>query len=1031
MTENMATKQKCNHNKSDRTMKDNTKRYFFLWLAIFFVGIGLVFADSVVILLGDVNRDGEVNVADITAITNYVHGQTEGCDATAADVNRDNDHDVADITGIINIVHYGTPSGDGETSVLFFTGDDTVEKTYGDEDFSKTIVRAGSTATITYASSNPSVATVADDGTVTIVGGGTATITATLPADGSFNVATASYTLTVAKATAPDLVSTMTVDVTAKKDGSDNQTYTGDALDLVNAGESKAGTLKYKVTTTNEQPAKDSGGWSESVPTETNAGTYYVWYYAEGNDNYEETAVSSTPIEVTIDEATPTVGTAPEFVSSDLAYTGSPQALATTASDVIGGTVKYFVNTTGEAPTVSTDGWTTTVPEKTAADTYYVWYYVEGADNYKDTDVQLLGSKSINKASATTEPSTTMTTGVTAKKDGDDNQTYTGDALDLVNAGESKAGTLKYKVTTTNEQPAKDSGGWSESVPTETNAGTYYVWYYAEGNNNYEETAVSATPIEVTIGQKEISVSGITANDKTYDGNTSATLCLSNPIFTGLISGDELSITATGTFADANAATDKAVSISNITLGGASADNYKLAESGQQESATANITALEATLNWTNTTFSYDGSEHTPTCTVGNLVSGDECTVTVTGGQTNAGSSYTATASALNNSNYRLPAANTTTFSISNATMTGITATSYSAAYDGTAHGITVNGVPAEATVKYGTTEGTYNLDASPTYTDAGDAKTVYYQVSKTNYDSFTGSATVTIAKAECTVSLDKTSVTVTGSSTTQTVTVTCDGDGTVTAISSNTSVAIVSISGNTVTITGVANGIATITIKVSEGTNYNAYTSDKTIDVTASGFPTTLAELKTWVNAGNTATTYYGYYVDANGNISKSATDAIGRVAYYQNSAVDTYSSASGTRILVLAVSNVGAQIKWKSSSTSGESEYNDNSAMNGLAFCANHNSDTYPAAKQCYNWSTSKPTDSTNWFLPSRGQWDKMFSVAKQSGTGKISAGTYWSATEMANSSVNAYSYNFSLGFWSNPTKETPSNVRACFAY
>ena len=48
---------------------------------------------------------------------------------------------------------------------------------------------------------------------------------------------------------------------------------------------------------------------------------------------------------------------------------------------------------------------------------------------------------------------------------------------------------------------------------------------------------------------------------------------------------------------------------------------------------------------------------------VTNLISGDVCTVTVIGAQTNAGT-HTATASALSNSNYALPVANTVGFTI-------------------------------------------------------------------------------------------------------------------------------------------------------------------------------------------------------------------------------------------------------------------------------------------------------------------------------------------------------------------------------
>ena len=59
------------------------------------------------------------------------------------------------------------------------------------------------------------------------------------------------------------------------------------------------------------------------------------------------------------------------------------------------------------------------------------------------------------------------------------------------------------------------------------------------------------------------------------------------------------------------------------------------------------------TLSWNDLSFVYDGAEHIPSATVANLVSGDVCSVTVTGAQVNAGV-YTAAVSALGNPNYTL-----------------------------------------------------------------------------------------------------------------------------------------------------------------------------------------------------------------------------------------------------------------------------------------------------------------------------------------------------------------------------------------
>ena len=108
------------------------------------------------------------------------------------------------------------------------------------------------------------------------------------------------------------------------------------------------------------------------------------------------------------------------------------------------------------------------------------------------------------------------------------------------------------------------------------------------------------------------------------------------------------------------------------------------------------------------------------------------------------------TATVADGTNYTYAAKTATyTLSVGTAAMT-VSATGYTGAYDGQTHGITVT-APAGATVKYGETAGTYNLNASPTYTNAG-TYTVYYQVTKTGFDTVTGSATVTITKVDARV---------------------------------------------------------------------------------------------------------------------------------------------------------------------------------------------------------------------------------------------------------------------------------------
>ena len=58
------------------------------------------------ILIGDANGDGDVNIADVTALINYLNGVIPASfSAARADVNGDGMLNIADVTGIINIIN--------------------------------------------------------------------------------------------------------------------------------------------------------------------------------------------------------------------------------------------------------------------------------------------------------------------------------------------------------------------------------------------------------------------------------------------------------------------------------------------------------------------------------------------------------------------------------------------------------------------------------------------------------------------------------------------------------------------------------------------------------------------------------------------------------------------------------------------------------------------------------------------------------------------------------------------------------------
>ena len=175
------------------------------------------------------------------------------------------------------------------------------------------------------------------------------------------------------------------------------------------------------------------------------------------------------------------------------------------------------------------------------------------------------------------------------------------------------------------------------------------------------------------------------------------------------------------------------------------------------------------------------------------------------------------------------------TLGVGTATMT-VTAEGYSGTYDGITHGISVK-APDGATVKYGTTADDYDLEASPSYTDAG-TYTVYYKVTKPGFTTVTGSATVTIEKASGTISFAtatlKEALHAAAADNTFMQEVTKTGDGTVTyTISDNTCGATIDASTGKVTFTQA--GSVTITATVADGTNYTYATKTATYTLSVS----------------------------------------------------------------------------------------------------------------------------------------------------------------------------------------------------
>lgn len=160
------------------------------------------------------------------------------------------------------------------------------------------------------------------------------------------------------------------------------------------------------------------------------------------------------------------------------------------------------------------------------------------------------------------------------------------------------------------------------------------------------------------ITKKAVTVSGITAQGKIYDGTVKNILNFNKVEINGLLEGDSLTVNATGTFTDAKAGDNKTVTITGLTLGGKDKENYTLADSGQQTSATASIGKLPVKLQWNEKTdFIYNGQKQSVTAKVSNVVKDDIFTLSYENNTAVSTGVYTARVIALGNDNYTLEGA--------------------------------------------------------------------------------------------------------------------------------------------------------------------------------------------------------------------------------------------------------------------------------------------------------------------------------------------------------------------------------------
>lgn len=264
--------------------------------------------------------------------------------------------------------------------------------------------------------------------------------------------------------------------------------------------------LTYLVTSTGFIVSDDLGVKLNTTATsDSDVGEYEITVSWNGNPNFDATlengkyTITKAPLEITAS-------------GYDAVYDGEAHSISVTYEGETDAKI-YYGTEELTAENYETAG-STENPTYTNAGEYTVYFYIV-SNNYEADPIS--GSKVVNiaKADAAVKTAPEAVSGLIAN----------GEHQELVTAGETEDGKLVYAATTDKDKaPADDE--YSETIPTATNEGAYYVWYKVIGDENHNDSEPAS--IEVTIADAKIDISEgtvtVNAADKavtvTVDGKT-------------------------------------------------------------------------------------------------------------------------------------------------------------------------------------------------------------------------------------------------------------------------------------------------------------------------------------------------------------------------------------------------------------------------------------------------------------------------------------------------------------------------------
>ena len=190
------------------------------------------------------------------------------------------------------------------------------------------------------------------------------------------------------------------------------------------------------------------------------------------------------------------------------------------------------------------------------------------------------GYKKMSKDIVVTVQTANISASLITPPTAQENLTYTGQEQALITAGSvTDYGTMQYSLT--------ENGTYSQTIPAGTDAGAYTVWYRVIGDANHNDTTPAS--VAVSIGKKPLTITGVTAASKPYDGTTNAGI--TSVTFDGVNLNRGTDYTVTASFDDASAGNGKNIT-ATVSLIEQTAKNYALEQSSFP--TTGSITKADA-----------------------------------------------------------------------------------------------------------------------------------------------------------------------------------------------------------------------------------------------------------------------------------------------------------------------------------------------------------------------------------------------------------------------------------------------------